>query len=470
MLFRSLRDTIRTQVPLLAGRRSPGSQFRGRIDDLRVYPTKLSEAEITALAGADPIGPILAVPSAERSDAQEATLRRHYLETADLRYRELSAEIAALAAREAELAAPLSTVMVMQDAPEPRMTYVLTRGNYASPDKERAVEPGTPGFLNEFPDDLPRNRYGLARWIVDPANPLTSRVAVNRIWQMLFGTGIVETSDDFGSLGRWPSHPELLDWLASDFIAQGWDIKGLVRQIVTSSTYRQSSRITPEAWQRDPRNRLLARGSRFRLAGEFIRDQALVASGLLAGTIGGPSVKPYQPPGLWNEVSLSGDVRFVQDHGDKLWRRSLYTYWKRSAPAPAMLIFDVPTREACVVHRPRTNTPLQALVTLNDTQFVEAARVLAERAIERGGATPEERATFIYRSVTSRRPSATALAELVAAQAEELDAYRARPDDALALISTGEATRNASLDAAEHAAWTIVASLVLNLDAALTRG
>jgi hypothetical protein len=275
--------------------------------------------------------------------------------------------------------------------------------------------------------------------------------------------------EDFGAQGEMPSHPALLDWLAVDFVEHGWDVKRTLKQIVMSNTYRQSSRVTPELLERDPENRLLARGPRFRLQGEFIRDNALSASGLLVPTIGGPSVKPYQPPGLWQEVSIN-NIRFEQDHGEKLYRRSLYTYIKRSAPPPAMLIFDAPSREKCVLRRSRTNTPLQALVTMNDPQFVEAARVLAEQALKQGGTTLDEQITFAYRRVTGLQPSALVLETLKQSHASELEVFAADSERAKKLLAIGESKRDEALDAAQHAALSVICSMILNLDVTLTRG
>lgn len=465
-----LSETIRSKVPLRLGRRNPGGPFKGRVDDVRIYPRALTAAEVAALAGNDPIKPILATAEQDRTPEQVATLRQHYLTNHDAAYQRLRDESAKLKAEIAEVSKPISTVMIMQDLPNPRMTYVLERGHYASPNKEQPIQPGVPAALLPLPNEAPSNRLGLAQWLTQPDHPLTARVAVNRYWSMLFGAGIVKTVADFGSQGDWPSHPELLDWLAVDFAENGWNIKRTLKQIVMSSTYRQSSRVSPELYQRDSENRLLARGPRFRLQAEFIRDQALAISGLLVEKIGGPGVKPYQPPGLWNEVSLSGNVRFVQDHGDKLYRRGMYTYWKRSAPAPNPTIFDAPTREKCVVQRARTNTPLQALAMLNDTQFVEASRVLAQRMMKEGGSTPEERVDFAYRLATARRPTAIVRKILVDGYHEEVEAFRNDEQRAQKLVATGEFPRDEKLDVAEHAAWTVVASMILNMDQCLTRG
>ncbi len=464
-----LKNSIRTDKTLYLGRRNPGAPFKGLVDDVRVYPRMLTQAEVQSLAGQDPIGPLLATPAAERTAEQIATLKNHYLNSQDKPYQELTAEQTKLKAETTTLRKPLSTVMVMQEMPKPRMTYVLDRGHYGSPRKDEVINAETPAFLPPMKEGLPKNRLGLAKWIVDDENPLTARVAVNRYWQMLFGNGIVETPDDFGSQGQWPSHPELLDWLAKDFVESGWNVKRMLKQIVMSNTYRQSSRITKEKYAADSNNRLLSRGPRFRLQGEFLRDNALAVSGLLVNQVGGPSVKPYQPPGLWFEVSLSG-ARFKQDAGDKLYRRSMYTYWKRSAPAPSMRIFDAPTREKCVIKRQRTNTPLQALVTLNDPQFVEAARFLAERMMKEGGATPQERIEYAYRLATSRRPRPAVASVLLEAYQQELTVFKKESERAETLLAVGDRKRDATLDAAEHAAWTIVASMILNLDETITRG
>jgi hypothetical protein len=321
-----------------------------------------------------------------------------------------------------------------------------------------------------MPKDAPANRLGLAMWLTDPAHPLTARVAVNRYWQQFFGLGIVKTAEDFGSQGQWPSHPELLDWLATEFIASGWDVKALQRLIVTSATYRQASRVTPAMLERDPNNELLARGPRFRVDAEVVRDSALFVSGLLAEGFSGRSVKPFQPEGLWEAVGFLGSNTsiFKADAGSAQYRRSIYTFWKRTSPPPALVTFDAPSRETCSVRRPRTNTPLQALVLMNDRQFVEAARKLAERMMA-GGATPEERASLAFRLATSRQPAADELAVLVEFYTESLARFQADRDAAAKLLAYGDAPRKTDLDAAEHAAWTMVANLILNLDETITK-
>ena len=462
----TLSGTIQTDKPLHIGRRNPSGFFQGSIDDVRIYDRALSAAEVATLAGYNPLESILAIASEERSSEQQELLRKYYLENHDERYQAYSARRRKLEARDKELdeLAAKQTVMVMQEMLEPRSTFVLTRGQYDQHGEE--VSPGTPEFLPVSRRDEPANRLGLARWLVDPANPLTGRVAVNRIWQMLFGRGIVATSEDFGTQGELPTHPELLDWLAMEFVERDWDLKRIIKQMVMSATYRQSSRISPESLERDPQNLWLARGARFRLPAEIIRDNALSVSGLLLEKTGGPSVKPYQPAGLWKETSNRG---YEQDHGEKLYRRSLYTYWKRSVPPPNMFAIDAPTRETCTVQRQRTNTPLMALVILNDPTFVEASRALARRAMIESGPDPREKISFIFRSMTSRSPSAAEMEIVLEFFRRQQGVYSNDKAAALKLLAVGESKRLESLDAADHAAWTTVASMILNMDEAITR-
>ena len=461
-----LNKTIRTPRSLLIGSRHGGGNLRAKVDEIRIFSRELSGAEVQTLAGSNPLAPILAAPADRRSKQQIKTLREHYLNNEDAGYKALVKRRDKLKAEESKLHKPLTTVMVMRDTK--RDTFMLARGAYNSPTGKK-VQPGTPDVLPRMPEGAPPNRLGLARWLFRPDHPLTARVTVNRYWLMLFGTGIVATPEDLGSQGEFPSHPRLLDWLAVDFRESGWDVKRMIKRIVMSATYRQSSRVRPELVDRDRDNRLLARGPRFRLQGEFIRDNALAISGLLNAKMGGPGVKPYQPPGLWSEVGLGGNPKFVQDHGDKLYRRSLYTYWKRSAPPPSMQIFDAPTREKCAIRRPRTNTPLQALVTLNDVQFVEAARTLAQRMIKEGGETPHKRVDFAFLLATARLSSKSETSVLLDIYHAALGRYRNDVESAKKLISFGESKRDESIDAVEHAAWTIVASVILNLDETLTR-
>jgi len=401
---------------------------------------------------------------------QEKRFEAEYRRRVSPSYR--AAEIALASVRESEgqVRDAIARTMVMKDLETPRDTFVLMRGQYDQPDKERKVEAAVPAVLGRLPEGAPRNRLGLAQWMVAPENPLVARVAVNRCWQMLFGTGLVRTAEDLGLQGEWPSHPELLDWLAVEFREGGWDWKGLIRSLLTSSTYRQQSRVRPELADLDPDNRLLGHFPRHRLTAEQIRDTALYTSGLLVEEFGGPSVKPYQPPGLWREVAmLASNTRiFERGEGEALWRRSLYTYWKRAAPPPSLLTLDAPTREACVIRRTTTNTPLQALVLWNDEQFVEAARILAERTL-RDGATDAERITTLMRRCTGRVPGEEELALLGAALAEFRARYAAAPEDATALLAVGEAPMSPDFAAEELAAWTLLASAVLNLHETITQ-
>ncbi|MCH2103106.1 MAG: PSD1 and planctomycete cytochrome C domain-containing protein [Planctomycetes bacterium] len=401
-------------------------------------------------------------------DEARALLLDHFMRNS---WEEGVAQVAiqeAAVTRRDEVTQVTATVMIMEDVAEPRMTYVLDRGEYDKPRKDQPVEPGVLEGILPLPEGAPANRLGLAQWLVHPDHPMTARVAVNRYWAMLFGRGLVSSVMDFGSQGELPSHPELLDWLARDFIKSGWDVKRALKQLVMSATYRQVSRADEERLEVDPENELLARASRFRLHGEFLRDQALVASGLLVDEVGGPGVKIYQPEGLWNEVSLDRNLRFSQDHGEKLYRKSMYIYWKRSAPQPAMSTFDTPIRDTCVVQRQRTNTPMQALVTLNDVQFIEAARHLAQRLLLEEEAF-NARLDLAFMLLTAHPADELARRVMRETYEAQLPIYQANEDAAVALISAGESARDESLDAAEHATWTVIASMILNLDETLTR-
>jgi hypothetical protein len=375
------------------------------------------------------------------------------------------------------------TCMVMEEMARPRDAHVLIRGDYNRPGEK--VEAGVPAALPPLPGDAPRNRLGMARWLTDPAHPLTARVTVNRYWQMLFGTGLVKTPGDFGAQGEPPSHPELLDWLAVEFAspsaapgrgaAQGWDVKALLRLIVTSATYRQATAVTPGLLARDPDNRLLGRAPRVRLQAEFVRDLALAVSGLLNREVGGESVFPYQPAGLWEELSKRGDSeswtaqKYVQSRGKDLYRRSVYTFWKRSSPPPNLVAFDAPSREVCCPKRAQSNTPLQALVLLNDPTFVEAARKLAER-LTAGAGSPRERIALGFRLCTSRPPRADEAEILERIYREQLAAYRRDGPAALRLLAVGESPSAGHVAPDELAAWTVVAGMLLNLDETITKG
>ncbi len=417
---------------------------------------------------------ILAVAAAQRSDAQAAELRKFYRETVSPAGRQITAQLEKLRQTLKDVDSRLTSTMVMQEMAAPRDTFVLIRGQY---DKHGdKVTPGVPASLPPLASGAPSNRLGLAQWLVDPNHPLTSRVIVNRYWQMYFGTGIVKTSEDFGSQGEYPTHPELLDWLATEFVASGWDVKALQRLIVTSAAYRQTSRATPELLAQDPENRLLARGARMRLPAEFIRDQALAVSGLLNPAIGGASVSPYQPPGLWEELMSRADganwtaQTYVQSHGPDLYRRTMYTFWKRTSPPPTLSTFDAPDRETCTVRRARTNTPLQALVLLNDPTYVEASRKLAERMLTEAGPAPADRITLAFRLAMAREPSARELAVLGKLFGEQLAAYRQDAAAVKKLLAVGESPVDGKLDPAELAAWAMVASVILNLDETVNKG
>jgi hypothetical protein len=345
--------------------------------------------------------------------------------------------------------------------------FVLDRGEY---DKRKdEVQPDTPDILPPFPEGLPKNRLGLAKWLVLQNHPLTSRVTVNRFWQEVFGTGLVRTTGDFGITGELPSHPELLDWLAVEFRESGWDVKKLFKLMVTSAAYRQSAVTTPDKLVKDNANRLVSRGPRFRMDAEMVRDYALAASGLLVKQIGGPSVKPYQPEGVWEAVTLGGNTsRYEREKGESLYRRSMYWFWKRSAPPSSMEIFNAPSRESCCVKRERTNTPLQALVTLNDPQFVEAARFLADRTLELGGDSDDSRIEFIAERVLARPLAADELAIVKQSLAGLTEWYTAHPDDAKAVITIGE-TKPRAADPVQLASWTMLTNELMNLDEVLCK-
>jgi hypothetical protein len=349
---------------------------------------------------------------------------------------------------------------------------VLARGAYNAPGEK--VEAGVPEeLLGAWPEEAPKNRLGLAKWLTKPDHPLTGRVVVNRFWQQLFGYGLVKTSDNFGLQGEWPSHPELLDWLAREFIDSGWNTKALLRQIVLSATYRQSSSVSPELLARDPENRLLARGPRFRLPAEAIRDQALHVAGLLKQRLGGPSVFPYQPEDLFKGIVVAADypgTKWGRSKGDDLFRRSLYTFWKRTVPHPSMTVFDAPDREFCVVRRSTTNTPLQALTLLNDPIYLEAARKLAERAIREGGENPADRLAFAFRLAAGRPPDSGEVGILQAKLNEMLSVYRLDERAAQSFLRAGASPLDPSIRASELAAYAAVAGMILNLDEVITKG
>ena len=445
----------------------PKNRFQGRIDDVRVYDRALTSDEAAALSVVEKVPEIAALLPAIRSDAQKTKLRLAFLDRAAPEQAQSALAAWGKAQQEwTEFQDSLPTVMVMKEMKTPRPTYVLNHGAYDAPGEK--VEPGVPAVLGRIPDQFPNNRLGLARWLVHASNPLTARVTVNRYWQMLFGSGLVTTVENFGSQGDRPIHQDLLDWLATEFTDSKWDIKHIMKTMVMSATYRQSSKVTSALLETDPENRWLARGARFRLPAEMIRDQALAVSGLLVDKIGGPSVKPYQPPGLWKELT-SDKAGYVPDSGDDLYRRSLYTFWRRTVAPPSMVNFDSTDRETCTVRQVRTNTPLQALNLMNDVTYVEASRKLAERMMKEGGETVPERIAYGFELATSRLPRPGEDELLGGVYQKFLDSYRGHAQAAQELLSEGDSPRNELLDPVELASYASVASLILNLDEVVTK-
>ncbi len=439
-------------------------RFSGLIDDVRIYSEVLSPREVAVIALAKSVSELAALPPGSRTQSQSDKLLWCFLDqyTPPHIHRPWR-QLQDLHRQKRDLLRSFPTVMVMKEG-KTRDTFVLVRGAYDKPGEK--VLPGVPAFLPQLNQDWENNRIGLARWLVAPENPLTARVTVNRFWQTYFGVGLVKTAEDFGSQGEWPLHLELLDWLATEFVASGWDMKALQKKIVMSATYRQSSKLLPELLKRDPENRLLARGPRFRLPAEVVRDQALAVSGLLVEQMGGPSVKPYQPAGLWSELSSN---RYQRGEGSDLYRRSLYTFWKRTSAPPFMTTFDSSQRETCSVRQMRTNTPLQALNLMNDVAYVEASRVLAERMMAEAGEAASQRIAFAHRLLTARAPRPQEAKILLEGYQHYLRGYREDRQAALELVSQGELPRNPALDVAELASYTMVASLILNLDEAVTK-
>ena len=440
-------------------------------DSLLVWDAVQRAAKAASLP--EPVKQAVLAEPGKRTGDQNKRIREYFLEHVypgtRATFAPLHQQLDEVKKQQEELEKAIPATLVTEELPKPRDAHVLRRGEYDKPQEK--VERGVPAVLPPLPEGAPKDRLGLAQWLVSPSHPLTARVTVNRFWQRYFGAGIVKTAEDFGVQGQWPSHPELLDWLAVEFIESGWNVKRMQKRIVTSAAYRQSSRITPELYRRDPENRLLARGPRFRMDAEMVRDNALAISGLLVGAVGGPSVKPYQPPGLWEAVgyTTSNTAKFAQDHGEALYRRSMYTFWKRTAPPPTMLLLDAPSRETCTARRPRTNTPSAALALMNDVQFFEAARSLAERMLKQFGSQPEERIAAAFRLATARPPDAEELAALVEQYQAQLAEYRGNPEAAKKAVAIGESKPDASLDPVELVAWTMVANVILNLDETITK-
>jgi hypothetical protein len=467
-LYRPFRNAGRvfTEPFRIGGGGGPERRFRGRIDDVRVYGRVLKGDEIGALALGESIAEMAAKPQAARSEIEKRQLRWFYLEhvappEAQADWKQLTM----LRQEKERVERSFPTVMVMAERPVRKDTFVLVRGAYDKPGEK--VQPGVPAVLTSGSVPSVPDRLAFAKWLVNPQDPLIARVTMNRFWQMYFGTGIVKTIEDFGVQGEWPSHSELLDWLATEFIRTGWDVKAMQKLIVMSAAYRQSSKVSPELAQRDPENRLLARGPRFRLPAEMVRDQALAVSGLLVEKLGGPSVKPYQPAGLWKDLVMQ-DMEYIESKGENLHRRSLYTFWKRTVAPPMMVNFDSANREACVVRETRTNTPLQALDLMNDVTFLEAARLLGQRMIKEGGAAGA-RLRYGFRLVTGRAPSVAEQEILRESLQYHLDYFSDKKEELREFLNQGEARTDPALDQRELAAYASVGSLLLNMDEAVTK-
>ncbi len=459
-----INQTFASDEPLRIG--SGNSTLRGLIDNVRIFDRALDPAEVAVLAEPNSISRLLDLGYKHLTFPGRSKLQYFgHLIAGPKEHVAAHRSVRELERERASIIKSHPRLMIMEERPERRASHILRRGAYNNPGKR--VEPGVPSTLPPLPDDAKPNRLSFARWLVSSDNPLTARVTVNRFWRDIFGTGLVKTSEDFGVQGERPSHPQLLDWLAVEFVESGWDIKHIIKTIVMSSTYRQSSPLTKTLYSRDPENRLLARGSRYRLPAEMIRDQALHVSGLLTEKLGGPSVRPYQPAGLWEEIAT--DKVYEQSTGPDLYRRSLYTYWKRTVSPPMMSNFDAAGREACQVGMNRTNTPLQALNLLNDVTFVEAARVLAQRLLSKDSDDDAKRLGAAYEQILGRKPVAIESAILMASLAEYRRQFQQDPEAASMLVATGETQLEKELNHPELAAWTTICSTLLNLDEFLTR-
>jgi hypothetical protein len=463
---------IETDAPLRIGSRENGDfKLTGgkvALQDFRFYRRLLKPEEIKTISETAMLNHIVSLPADQRSKQQVDTLYQYYIANIDGPSREFAAKLDPLKTEQSQLRGRGSVSLVMDEKDSEPFAHVLNRGVYT--DKGKRVTPDTPAVLPPMPEGMPKNRLSLAKWLNDPANPLPARVTMNRLWYQIFGTGIVETNDDFGIMGARPSHPLLLDWLAAEFVDSKWNHRHMVKLMVTSATYRQSADVTPEKLERDIHNRLLSRAPRVRLDAEPLRDLALAASGLLSEKVGGPPVKPYQPEGIWEAVAMpqSNTRHYKQDSGEALYRRSIYTFWKRTAPPATMEILNAPSREKFCVRRERTNTPLQALALMNDPQFIEASRELAARAI-RESSDMEARIDFITSRLLSRTLAPDERAIVRETLATVGKTYREKPEEAAKLVATGETPVPEGLDPSELAAWTIIASKIFNLDETVTR-
>jgi hypothetical protein len=464
----SLKGEIDTKVSLKIGRRTDDGRWSGSVDDLMLVRGVLDPAEIKLMANTGEAAGLLSIPAEKRTVAQREALTRLWSRENDPAFRSADDERVKLKLEYDRVKSEVPSLMVMKEMPKPRPAFVLLRGQYDKKGPE--VKAGIPAVLPPLPKGAPNNRLGFAKWLVDKNNPLTPRVITNRFWERFFGQGLVPTSEDFGTRAEFPSHPELLDWLAVEFRDKGWNIKQTMKLLVMSATYRQSSKVTPLLLQKDPENKFYARGPRFRLPAEVLRDQALHTAGLLVNKIGGRSVRPYQPEGVWDELNVYGNLRnYKPDMGEGRYRRSLYTIWKRTAPPPNMTLFDAPGREMCRVRRSRTNTPLQALALMNDVTYFEAARALAERVMHEGGKDVPSRLSYAFELVLSRKPSKQELSILSKSIEKRIAQYKRSPKDAAALISFGDLKHDSKLDPAEFAAYSLAASTLMNLDETVTK-
>lgn len=471
-----LSESITNAEPFRVGARNGEAFFAGLVDDVRLEDHVLSAEELRHLALAGFL-PVITQSRGKRSETERSDLARFYKENHAVDYLRSEAALARARTAKEAMYGKIPTTLIMEEMDPPRPTYLLTRGDFRTPGE--SVMAGTPAFLPMLSEG-PTNRLALARWLISRDHPLTARVTVNRYWSLFFGTGLVKTINDFGAQGEWPSHPELLDWLATRFrdgssvepkpamgskSAGPWDVKALVRLMVTSAAYRQSASAPPDKLERDPYNRLLARGPRLRLDAEFIRDNALAVSGLLNNRIGGPSVKPYQPAGIWDGT----DSVFTQDHGDLLYRRGMYVFWRRSAHYPPFATFDAPNREVCTFLRPRTQTPLQSLVLMNDPGFVEAARALAQRVQREEPQDLTRRLVRAFRHTLGRPPHAEEIEVLRRTYDQQLQTFQADPEAAAALLKVGESPVVTSALTPELAAMTTVANVLLNLNETISK-
>ena len=465
----TLRDSIETQQPFRIGLREKSLPYKGLIDELQLFGSVLDENSVKQLSNFETVSGFadwVKVPLEQRTDEQHKQIQKYYLDRIDTEYPALQSKLANVKKDKLAIEESAASVMVMREMSPPRETFVLKRGQYDQPaDRVFAMVPAT---LVQDDGQAPKDRLALAKWLVSDTNPLTARVTVNRWWQNFFGTGLVKTAEDFGLTGDTPSHPELLDFLARTLVESGWNVKATLKMIVMSSTYQQQSRIEPNMLDRDPENRLLARGPRNRLPAETIRDNALVISGLLKQRLGGPSVKPYQPAGLWEDVTVNRQGKYVADIGEGLYRRSLYTFWKRTCPPPSMMSFDAPMREVCIARRARTNTPLQSLVLLNDPTYVECARSLAEHMIREGANVSDRIDAGFLRSVSRK---ATVEEHAILGQVLETAKQRFAENlsGAQSFNTTGANAPDQTINAVELASWTILASTLLNLDETISK-